>query len=146
MYNLSLPISNKAARRESWKPQDIGQTERILEGVAPLLTMSAVDRIIDFASQTRRGSSVAFDYVHADALEGRVEAARKPFAYLTRLGSPIRSAIVPGEIRQFFQQKGFDLLSNFDHRALRQNYLVGSDGRIHGHLAEFVDIAHARRA
>src|SRR5262245_11471397 len=74
-------------RRESWKPQDIGQTERILEGVAPLLTMSAVDRIIDFASQTRRGSSVAFDYVHADALEGRVEAARKPFAYLTRLGS-----------------------------------------------------------
>jgi methyltransferase (TIGR00027 family) len=115
----------------------------IWEGVAPYLTREAVESILATVAGCAPGSSIAFDYVYAEAVR-RMKAnedADRFAAYVRRRGEPVTSGLDPDEVEQLATAVGLELESNARPAELAARYL-----RPDSKVVELSAIAHLRRA
>ena len=111
----------------------------ILEGILMYLQPESVDQTFQILRElSSQGSELVFDYIYASVLrQENVHYAEKGIAKLmARVGEQWHFGIEEGEILNFIEQYGFDLL---DHRTagdLEEMYFKDQDnhfvGRING--------------
>jgi methyltransferase (TIGR00027 family) len=119
----------------------------IWSGVTPYLTEDAVDSVLGYvAAHGSPHTSIVFDYVYREMLDGSVEYFGAPelLARVEKTGEPLRFGISEGAIGRFLADRGLELVSDFPRDQLADRYLLGSDGRIAGRPYEFGGIVHAR--
>jgi len=116
------------------------------EGVSMYLTEEAIAQTLAFMSQAAPGSSVLFDYIYGDILQGRGEyyGARESLRSARRLGEPYIFGLDPKSAGEFLSAKGYELVSDVDVGELAGRYLTRSDGRLLGQTAAYARVAHAR--
>jgi methyltransferase (TIGR00027 family) len=114
----------------------------IWEGVAPYLSREAVESILATVARCAPGSSIAFDYVYADAVQRMkaTEDANRFDAYVRRRGEPLASGLDPDALGQLAGELGLEVESNARPAELAARHLH-EDSRV----VEFSAIAHLRR-
>ena len=100
----------------------------IWEGVVMYLTAAAVDGTLAFVAQNSgAGSSIIFDYIYAEALDGTIK--RNEVASMRRsqrfTGEGLAFGIPKGTIGQFLAQRGFDHIQDADADWLKRAYFTG---------------------
>lgn len=99
------------------------RTMFVWEGVTNYLDESAVAAVFDFVARTAApGSSIAFTYVHADAIAGRFDAlGLEPLlAALVARGEPWTFGFVPDELPAFLVAHGLRLVIDLDAARYRR--------------------------
>ena len=86
-----------------------------------------------------------FDYVPRSMIDGTRDyyGAQQTRAFLARLGEPYTFGIDDGTIGQFLSQRGFLVESDIGPKELEEDYLIRSDGQLHGRVVGFIRIIHA---
>jgi methyltransferase (TIGR00027 family) len=118
----------------------------ILSGVAPYLSDAAVARLFAFvARHTSSGTSIVFDYIFQEMVEGDDSAygARQIKKRLNGLGEPLRFGIPAGGAASFVERFGLTLISDLHPDELARRYLRRADGTIAGRPYGFSALAHA---
>ena len=118
----------------------------IWEGVCMYLMPGVVDDILRFvASNSTSGSSIVFDYLLQDVIDGTTsdKDAIKAARYVAKLGEPYVFGIGAGEIGSFLEKRGLTLLSEIGPQELEDRYLRKSDGRLLGHVYQYTRIVRA---
>lgn len=118
----------------------------IWEGVCMYLTAGVVDDVLRFvASSSASGSSIAFDYLLQDVIDGTTpdRDAIKAARYVAKLGEPYIFGIGAGEIESFLKERGLTLLSQVSPQELEDRYLRKSDGRLLGCVYQYTRIVRA---
>jgi len=118
----------------------------IWEGVCMYLPPEAVDGTLEFvASNSGHGSSIIFDYLFADVVDGTTsdKNALKAARFVARMGEPYLFGIQAGEIEGFLKERGLTLLSVATSQDLEESYLRKRDGRLLGRVYQYTCIAHA---
>lgn len=113
------------------------------------LEPAAVDATLAFvADRSGPSSSVAFDYVLRCVVAGdhSVYGAARTARYLARGNEPWRFGMDFDEVEPFLAARRLELVSNLGPDELQRRYLERTDGRLHGRVAGFHGIAHARRS
>lgn len=84
------------------------------EGVTMYLTPGAVDRTLSFITMSAPGSTLAFEYLYADAHQRpeRYYGATNMFRYVAARGEPYRSGIDPDHMDEFLAARGMRALSH----------------------------------
>lgn len=84
------------------------------EGVTMYLTPGAVDQTLSFITMTAPGSTLAFEYLYADAHQRpeRYYGATRMFRYVAARGEPFLSGIDPGQMDNFLAARGMRALSH----------------------------------
>jgi methyltransferase (TIGR00027 family) len=121
----------------------------ILSGVAPYLGDAAVAELFAFVGRhSSPGSSIVFDYVFREMVEGDDSAhgARQVRKRLEGLGEPLRFGIPAGGARPFVERSGLTLISDLQPDSLARRYLRRADGSTAGRPYGFSALAHARVA
>ena len=100
----------------------------IWEGVVMYLTPEAVDSTLAFAAQdSGTGSSIIFDYIYTEALDGTMK--RNEVASMRRAqrfsGEGLMFGISQGTIEAFLTWRGFDHIQNADTDWLKRAYFTG---------------------
>ncbi|MCL2449083.1 MAG: SAM-dependent methyltransferase [Polyangiaceae bacterium] len=118
-------------------------TFALWEGVTMYLQPAVVDRTLRFLSTCAPGSSVAFDYLHAEALTHpeRFEHAPLHVRYVVSQGEPFTFGLPsdPAGVASFLSARGLSLARSWHPEALRAFY----PGR--GTLVGFFSIALATK-
>lgn len=118
----------------------------IWSGVTPYIPEASVDAVLGWvAANTAAGSSVVFDYVYREAVEGRgfFYGAPQLRRRLAEGGEPLTFGIARGQVDAFVAAHGLELVSDFGPEQLERRYLVRRE-RLAGRPYGFVSIAHAR--
>ena len=100
----------------------------IWQGVTQYLTPEAVDNTLVFvAHHAGQGSSIIFDYMYTELLDGTVKRSEvnsmQRYRYLT--GEGFQFGIPEGTIEAFMQQRGFCRVKNAAHGELKRAYFTG---------------------
>jgi len=118
----------------------------IWEGVCMYITPEAVDEVLSFVNKhSGPGSSIVFDYIFQSMAEGKCDyyGARKSASYVAKIGEPYHFGIEEGTIEKFLGTRELHLVSEFTPEMLEQNYLIRSDGTLHGKIFAYTNIVHA---
>jgi methyltransferase (TIGR00027 family) len=118
----------------------------IWEGVCMYLPPSKAQGILQFvASQSVPGSSIVFDYLFADVIDGTTSDrnALKAARYVAKMGEPYSFGIERDQIGRFLESVGLKLLSDITPEELEEKYLRESDGHLLGKVYRYTRIAHA---
>jgi methyltransferase (TIGR00027 family) len=111
------------------------------EGVCMYLPMEAIDAVLSFVAGRPAGSSIAFDYLYADAIAHaeRFEGASQQAAFAASKGEPFVSGLAPEpeHLIAFLKARTLELVTSWNHEQLRARY-PGP-----GFLMPYVGIAHA---
>lgn len=96
----------------------------LMEGVTMYLTAGALDRTLSCITMTAPGSTVAFEYLYADAHQRpeRYHGATKMFRYVAARGEPYRSGIDPDRLDDFLAARGMRALSHVRAEELDRMY------------------------
>ena len=119
----------------------------VLEGVSMYVVESGVGATLDFiARQSARGSRVVYDYIWRRVAQGDytgLYAARKTATGVASLGEPFVTGWSATEAKAFAERHGLRVLDNLGSAELTRLYLIGSDGKPDGRLAEWIGIIEA---
>ncbi|MEJ2717628.1 MAG: class I SAM-dependent methyltransferase [Deltaproteobacteria bacterium] len=118
----------------------------IWEGVTMYLDRHGVESTLGFISRNAApGSSVVFDYVLASVIDGTSEdaACKRGAKKVAGWGEPWLFGIKQGTARDFLDKRGLLLLSDLGPHELETLYLIGTDGRVDGPIAQCARIMHA---
>jgi methyltransferase (TIGR00027 family) len=114
------------------------------EGVTMYLRREGVDATLSLVARSVEGSSVAFDFLYADAVDhpDRFEGATAQASFAASRGEPFTFGLspVPDDLASFVKARGLDLASSWGHLDLRAAY-PGD-----GFLMPYVGVVHARVA
>jgi len=113
------------------------------EGVSVYLTAAAVDEVLAFVGSAAKGSSIAFDYMLEESLHSPTDATRKQLDVAAKAGEPYRFGVGEGGVARLVERHGLRLLEDLDAPALEQRFLTGADGKLWGHPAPSLRLAHA---
>ncbi len=112
----------------------------ILEGVTYFLSEKAVDQTLNFmSSHSGSGSTLIFDYVYRHVIE------QNWMDHLNRTtGEPFQFGIAEGQIERFLSSRGLQLIKNYSHSELEQEFLIKSDGALFNPAISIFCLAHSR--
>lgn len=122
------------------------KTMFIWEGVSMYLPAQAVDRVLrSIAEESAAGSSLVFDYILRDAVDGTTKdaAAVKAMRYVAKMGEPYVFGIDPTDIERFLSERGLRLASEMGPEELDDRYLRKMDGKFAGHVYRYWRIVRA---
>ncbi len=124
-----------------------GKSLFILEGVTMYVAEAGVGSTLDFiSSHSGSGSRVVYDYIWRRVAEGDYQglyAAAKVARGVAALGEPFVTGWSPAEAAGFAQAHGLRVLDNLDTAELTRRYLLGSDAKPDGRLAEWFGMIDA---
>lgn len=119
----------------------------ILEGVTMYVAESGVGAALDFiAKKSAKGSRVVYDYIWRRVVEGEyagLYSANKTAKGVASLGEPFVTGWSAAEASAFAQRHGLRVFDNLGTAELTRLYLIGSDGKPDGRLAEWFGIIDA---
>jgi methyltransferase (TIGR00027 family) len=120
----------------------------IWEGVTMYLPEAANRQTLRFiGANAAPGSAVVYDYSLEASLEpdgGGLYGAKGTVAEVARRGEPHIMGWSQAGAAAFLTAQGLELVSDLGPDELTARYLIGSDGRPDGRIAEFLRIIHAR--
>jgi methyltransferase (TIGR00027 family) len=119
----------------------------IWEGVSFYLSPKAVDQVLSFVKDNSApGSSIIFDYVNESfVLQRQIsKRAQKSFDFHKKLGEPYVFGIEDNGISGFMKKRGFEIISDLSPNGLEQTYLIRTNGKLHGHVFDYINIVHAK--
>ena len=120
----------------------------ILEGVTMYVNAAGIDATLAFIAQhAAPGSTVVFDYVYRQVIEGDTAALYAVGAEakgVAILGEPFVTGWSPAEAAAFTQRHGLIVIDNLGPSDLTQRYLIGSDGKPDGRLPDAHGVIDAR--
>lgn len=129
-----------------YRAQD--KTLFILEGVTMYVKVEGIDATLAFIAQhAASGSTVVFDYVTRQVIEGdtaALYAAGAEAKGVASLGEPFVTGWSPPEVAAFTQRHGLVVIDNLSPLDLMQRYLIGSDGKPDGRLPDGHGVIDAR--
>ena len=112
------------------------------------ISQAANDRTLAFVrSASAPGSSIVFDYLLSQVVRGDVDGfygARGTVAGVAASGEPYVTGWTPEEAAALVARHGLTVVSDLGPRELTERYLIGSDGRPDGRMADFARVMHAR--
>jgi methyltransferase (TIGR00027 family) len=104
----------------------------VCEGLVYYLPeVSAETLFSTIAGRTATGSSIVFDYLYREALEGDgggYPGARQVIRYLERRGQPYRFGIPEGGLAEWLAPLGFTVVSDLSPGEMQDRYLRAADG------------------
>jgi methyltransferase (TIGR00027 family) len=108
----------------------------IWEGVTEYLTPEAVDSTLNFIRQNS-GNSVAFNYIYKSAVDGTCDyhGTREVVKSVSDSSEPYQFGVEEGEIEQFLNSRGFEIVAHYTAEELENKYLTKSDGSIFGKIS-----------
>ena len=119
----------------------------IWEGVTMYISAEAVDGTLKFiSSQSAPGSSVVFDYMPEDVIQGNFEKYKdvRGLAFWVRYrGEPFIFGIAEGQCGSYVQDRGLKVLSDIGPKEMEARYLTLSDGKRLGPCSSGFRIMHA---
>lgn len=122
------------------------KTLYILEGITMYLDESAVNKDFEFILESAGvGSKVVFDYIYKSVIEeenlyyGEQEIYRR----VKKAGEGWTFGIVKGDINNFLQQRGLELIEHMDSNKLEEKYFQGKNSKIMGKVNGTHCIAYA---
>ena len=119
----------------------------ILEGVTMYVAQAGVGATLDFIGRhSAPGSRVVYDYIGRRVATGDCRglyAACQVASGVASLGEPFVTGWTPAEASAFAHAHGLRVLDNLDATELTRRYLIGSDGKPDGRLAEWYGIIDA---
>ncbi len=116
----------------------------ILEGLSMYLPALAIDGLLAFISDNvPGGSSIVFDYVYREALEGTAEfpGAEEWLAFLRRMGEPPVFGIERDSVGAFLTDRGFTGVEEISYASLKDKYFPPH--RTDLEVASYLALAHA---
>jgi methyltransferase (TIGR00027 family) len=117
------------------------------EGVCPYVDRPAFDATLELVAQSGEGSWLAFDYFFEDAVAhperwpGMARQART----VSKRGEPYTFGVDPRRLDDVMAAHGLALEDNVLPAEAEARYLVGSDGKLWGHVPTCFAMACARR-
>jgi methyltransferase (TIGR00027 family) len=121
----------------------------MLSGVSAYLPPPAVARLLRFvADHTSPHTSIVFDYVFAEMVEGSDEfhGAAQLRKRLSAVGEPLLFGVPRGRLEALLAAHGLTLTRHHDPDDLATRYLRRTNGTLYGTPYGFAAIAHARIA
>jgi len=122
------------------------KTFYIWEGVTYFISGMGVDNTLNFiAEHSAPGSRLVFDYMLEDVVQGldySPYGARMTVFWVAMQGEPYVFGIAPENLESYLKHYGLKLLSDLGPQQLSRRYLIDSQGRPRGKIAEFLRIAH----
>lgn len=122
------------------------KTFYVWEGVTYFISEFGVDSTLRFiAESSAPGSRIVFDYMLEDVVKGAdytPYGARRTVFYVAFRGEPYVFGIAPRKIKAFVNLRGMALLSDLGPQDLTRRYLIQSNGKASGKIAEFLRIVH----
>ncbi len=119
----------------------------IWEGVTYFISGVAVDDTLNFiAKRSAPDSQLVFDYMLEDVIQGADYSAygsRKTVFWVALHGEPYVFGIAPKNLEGYVNHHGLKLLSDLGPQQLTRRYLLDSQGKPRGKIAEFLRIVHA---
>jgi len=118
----------------------------IWEGVCMYISPESVDQVLSFVTKNSgHGSNIVFDYIFQSMVEGKCDyyGARESAKYAAKVGEPYIFGIEEGKIREFLENRGLNLLSEYTPKDLEQTYLKTKNGKIRGKVCEYTNFVHA---
>ena len=120
----------------------------ILEGVSMYINAAGTEATLAFIAQhAAPGSTVVFDYVFRQVIEGDTAALYAVGAEakgVARLGEPFVTGWSPAEAAALVQRRGLTVIDNLGPTDLTLRYLIGSDGQPDGRLPDAHGVLDAR--
>lgn len=117
----------------------------VWEGVTYFISREAVQSTLDFiARNTAPGSRVVFDYMLEDVVSGADYSpygSRRTVFFVSTRSEPYVFGLQPRYFETFVQQRGLKALSDLGPAQLSDRYLIDSQGKPRGKIAEFLRIA-----
>ena len=104
----------------------------IWQGVTMYLTAKSVDDTLRFVRlHSRPGSSIIFDYVYRDVLEGvrKKSEISNMRRYRFMSGEGLTFGIEKGTVEDFLKRRGFSQVRDINADCLRQAYFVGPNSQ-----------------
>ena len=104
----------------------------IWEGVTMYIAADAVDATLAFvAGNSGAGSSIVFDYIYREALDGTLKENEVKSMQRWRgvTGEGLVFGIEKGHIEEFLAQRGFESIVNADADTLRKTYFADASRR-----------------
>lgn len=123
------------------------KTLYILEGITMYLDESAINDDFKFISESAgMGSEVVFDYIYQSVLEEKnlYYGEREIYKNVKKSGEGWTFGIVKGEISNFLQQRGLELIEHMDSNKLEEKYFQDENGTIVGNVNGTHCIVHAK--
>ena len=112
----------------------------ILEGVTMYISTAANDATLGFIAQhAAPGSTVVFDYVHRQVIEGDTAglyAVGSEAKGVALLGEPYVAGWSPAEAAALTRRHGLIVIDNLSPSDLMHRYLIGSDGKVDGRVPD----------
>jgi len=119
----------------------------IWEGVCMYLLPEAVDNVFSFLNvSSGKGSNIVFDYIFQSMVEGKCDyyGAKQSSYYASKVGEPYLFGVEEGKIKEFLEDRKFNLILEYTPEQLEQTYLKRSDGTVLGKVYGYTNIAHAQ--
>ncbi len=123
------------------------KTLYILEGITMYLNESAVNNDFKFITDSAgKGSEVVFDYIYQSVLEEKnlYYGEREIYQRVKKDGEGWTFGLLEGEIRNFLQDRGLELIKNWDSLKLQENYFQDKNRNIVGKINGTHCIVHAK--
>ncbi len=119
----------------------------IWEGVSMYISEEAVNSTLKFiAEKSGPGSSVIFDYLHRDVIDGEFEkhhGAERMAERVEDVGEPFTFGMARDEAELTVKKNGLKVIWDIGKKEMENIYLVTSRGEVRGPAPTFFRIMHA---
>jgi methyltransferase (TIGR00027 family) len=119
----------------------------IWEGVSMYISKEAVNSTLQFiAKKSGPGSSVIFDYIHRDVIDGEFErhyGAERMAERVEDVGEPFTFGMAKDEAELIVKKNGLKVKWDIGKKEMETIYLVTSRGEVRGPAPTFFRIMHA---
>jgi methyltransferase (TIGR00027 family) len=118
----------------------------IWEGRSVDMTEDDVDAVLDFVSQySVPDSGIVLDYVPRSMIDGSVAyyGDEEFRAFMAQAGRPLSFGIEDRNLRRFLAQRNFEVTALVTNYELETQYLIDSDGVLHGRVSGYARIVEA---
>ncbi|MEJ2249377.1 MAG: SAM-dependent methyltransferase [Candidatus Lokiarchaeota archaeon] len=136
--------------KETMKGADFEYNKKtlyILEGIIMYLNESAINEDFNFISKSAgKGSEVVFDYIYQSVLEEKnlFKGEQEIYRTVKKSGESWTFGIEKGEIIQFLQKRGLELIKQLDSQKLEEMYFQDKNGNTVGYINSTHCIVHAK--
>ncbi len=123
------------------------KTLYILEGITMYLNDSAIEEDFKFITESAgMGSEVVFDYIYQSVLEEEnlYYGEQQIYQRVKKSGEGWTFGIAEGDINNFLQQRGLELIEHMDSQKLEEKYFQDKNGNIVGKVNGTHCIVYAR--
>ena len=123
------------------------KTLYILEGITMYLNESAVNQDLTFITESAgKGSEIVFDYIYQSVLEEKnlYYGEQEIYQRVKKDGEGWTFGLVKGDISNFLQDRGLELIKHWDSNELQEKYFQDKNKNIVGKINGTHCIVHTK--